>query len=62
MTGDYFHIDIFGNGPDLKEIKRAYHGRKNVKGASADGGNEEEEESCADESTDESSTSESEVA
>ena len=27
-TGDYFPIDIYGNGPELKEIIRAYHGRK----------------------------------
>eukprot|EP00816_Leptocylindrus_hargravesii_P002202 CAMPEP_0196820976 /NCGR_PEP_ID=MMETSP1362-20130617/77315_1 /TAXON_ID=163516 /ORGANISM="Leptocylindrus danicus, Strain CCMP1856" /LENGTH=647 /DNA_ID=CAMNT_0042200021 /DNA_START=40 /DNA_END=1983 /DNA_ORIENTATION=- len=28
VTGDYFEIDIFGTGPDEKEIIRAFHGRK----------------------------------
>lgn len=27
-TGDYFEIDIFGSGPDQKEIKKAFHGRR----------------------------------
>jgi len=29
-TGDYFAINIYGDGPDRKDIIRAYHGRKNV--------------------------------
>ena len=28
-TGNYFAIDIIGGGPDLEEIKRAFHGRRN---------------------------------
>jgi hypothetical protein len=28
-TGKYFAIDIIGGGPDLDEIKRAFHGRRN---------------------------------
>lgn len=28
-TGKYFAIDIIGGGPDLEEIKRAFHGRRN---------------------------------
>jgi hypothetical protein len=31
-TGEYFEIDIFGSGPEQKEIMRAYHGRKNNNG------------------------------
>ena len=31
VTGDYFEIDIFGTGPDEKEIIRAFHGRKKKK-------------------------------
>ena len=27
-TGKYFAIDIYGNGPDEDEIKRAFHGRR----------------------------------
>lgn len=27
VTGDYFEIDIYGDGPELPEIMRAYHGR-----------------------------------
>lgn len=27
-TGDYFPIDIYGSGPDEKDIKRAFHGRR----------------------------------
>jgi len=27
-TGQYFEIDIFGSGPEEREIKRAFHGRK----------------------------------
>lgn len=27
-TGSYFKIDIYGSGPEEKEIKRAFHGRK----------------------------------
>jgi len=57
VTGDYFPIDIYGNGPDLKEIKRAYHGRKRVNRASADSRGDEEEDSCSEESGDESSAS-----
>lgn len=33
-TGRYFAIDIYGNGPQEKEIKKAFRGRKNV-GASS---------------------------
>ena len=29
-TGNYFAIDIIGGGPDLEDIKRAFHGRRNV--------------------------------
>jgi digalactosyldiacylglycerol synthase len=29
-TGEYFSIDIYGSGPDRKDIMRAYHGRKKV--------------------------------
>jgi hypothetical protein len=28
-TGDYFPIDIYGNGPDERAIMRAFHGRRN---------------------------------
>lgn len=32
-TGNYFAIDIFGSGPEEKEIQRAFHGRqKEMKG------------------------------
>ena len=27
-TGDYFAIDIYGDGPDKRDIMRAYHGRR----------------------------------
>jgi len=27
-TGEYFSIDIYGDGPDRKDIVRAYHGRR----------------------------------
>lgn len=27
-TGDYFPIDIYGSGPEEKEIKKAFHGRQ----------------------------------
>jgi digalactosyldiacylglycerol synthase len=27
VTGDYFAIDIYGDGPEMPEILRAYHGR-----------------------------------
>jgi len=30
-TGEYFAIDIYGNGPDQKEIVRAFHGRNKKK-------------------------------
>lgn len=29
-TGNYFAIDIIGGGPDLDDIKRAFHGRRNI--------------------------------
>lgn len=29
-TGNYFPIDIYGNGPEEKEIRRAFHGRGKV--------------------------------
>lgn len=32
-TGKYFAIDIIGGGPDLDEIKRAFHGRRNSNAA-----------------------------
>lgn len=28
-TGDYFAIDVYGNGPDQRAITRAFHGRRN---------------------------------
>lgn len=28
-TGDYFAIDLYGNGPDQRAIMRAFHGRRN---------------------------------
>lgn len=28
-TGVYFQVDIIGGGPDLDDIKRAFHGRRN---------------------------------
>ena len=30
-TGDYFEIDIYGNGPDERSIKKAFHGRNQMK-------------------------------
>ena len=33
VTGEYLAIDIFGSGPDLKEIVKAYHGRRSVTAA-----------------------------
>lgn len=30
-TGKYFEIDIYGNGPDQKDIMRAFHGRRKSK-------------------------------
>lgn len=33
-TGKYFAIDIYGNGPDEDEIKRAFHGRRRNRGKS----------------------------
>jgi len=35
-TGEYFPIDIFGSGADLKEIMRSYYGRKKEVKQSAD--------------------------
>lgn len=29
-TGEYFDIDIYGSGPDEKDIQRAFHGRKEL--------------------------------
>lgn len=29
MTGNYFYIDIYGSGPDLNNIKRAFYGTSN---------------------------------
>jgi digalactosyldiacylglycerol synthase len=31
-TGKYFAVDIYGNGPDEEDIKRAFHGRQYVNG------------------------------
>jgi len=31
-TGEYFAIDIYGNGPEEKEIKRAFRGRSSSRG------------------------------
>jgi len=28
-TGDYFDLDLYGNGPDSRAIMRAFHGRRN---------------------------------
>lgn len=60
VTGDYFSIDVYGNGPEQKEIMRAFHGRKHATSSLADDGNDESEEcSESDESVDEESQSES---
>lgn len=29
-TGEYFDVDIYGSGPDEKDIQRAFHGRKEL--------------------------------
>jgi len=34
-TGQYFSVDIYGSGPDEKDIKRAYHGRREKRQAGA---------------------------
>jgi digalactosyldiacylglycerol synthase len=31
-TGKYFAVDIYGNGPDEEDIKRAFHGRQYING------------------------------
>jgi digalactosyldiacylglycerol synthase len=33
-TGEYFAIDIYGSGPEQKDIMRSYHGRKQLNGNS----------------------------
>eukprot|EP00977_Amphora_coffeiformis_P005140 scaffold1087_cov154-Amphora_coffeaeformis.AAC.2 len=35
-TGEYFHIDIYGSGPESKEIQRAFHGRQRESKGEAD--------------------------
>mmetsp|Transcript_10963 Transcript_10963/g.15448 ORF Transcript_10963/g.15448 Transcript_10963/m.15448 type:complete len:831 (+) Transcript_10963:293-2785(+) len=45
-TGEYFGIDVYGSGPDQKEIARAYHGRKLYQ--SQNGGDNEMKQDDAD--------------
>jgi digalactosyldiacylglycerol synthase len=45
VTGEYFSIDIYGSGPEQKEIMRGYHGRKHATSSLAGNANDEREES-----------------
>jgi hypothetical protein len=38
-TGAYFAIDVYGSGPDQKDIMRAFHGRRKAKGLVHESGN-----------------------
>ena len=53
VTGDYFSIDIYGSGPEQKEIMRAYHGRKHVASSSEGNPSDENEESTSESEADE---------
>ena len=53
VTGDYFSIDIYGTGPEQKEIMRAYHGRKRTTSNLAGNTSDEKEESPSESEADE---------